>query len=77
MTVRLSPSWYLSDVHVATSYGWPVLVNRETDEAYGPRDVVQLYPSHEATAAMIAVKRLAETLQLTITEQAMVERFTQ
>ena len=75
MKAELSPPWQLTTEHAASSYVHPVLVNGDTGDVYGPRDMVQLYPSHEPTPAKIAVKRLAETLQLTSKEQALVDWF--
>ena len=77
MTVTLSPPWSLSDTHATTSFGRPVLVNRETGEAYGPMDVVQLYPSNEPMLAKTAVMYLARTLRLTAGERQAVVWFTQ
>ncbi len=43
MNVTLTLTWELSTEHPASTYGQPVLVNRDTGEAYGPSDVVQVY----------------------------------
>ena len=77
MTVTLSPTWILSDAHATASYGQPVLINGETGEAYGPSDMVQLYPSHEPIIAKLAVMHLVRTLNLSAAERQAVSRFTQ
>jgi hypothetical protein len=75
MKASLSPSWALTTEHAASSYGQPVLVNRGTGEAYGPGDVVMLYPSHGYTKAADGVRRLAKTAHLTKAGAALVAKF--
>ena len=77
MTVPLSPTWILSDAHATASFGQPVLINCETGEAYEPRDLVKLYPSHEPIIAKLAVMHLVRTLNLSAAERQAVSRFTQ
>jgi len=75
MEVRLAPSWELSTEHPSSSYGIPVLVNSESQEAFGPGDIVQLYPSHNFAPASIAVRRLAKTARLDEEGEALVSQF--
>jgi hypothetical protein len=60
--VRLTGSWELTTDHAASSYGQPVLVRIETREAYGPGDIVQMFPSYGLLPARMAVARLARAL---------------
>jgi len=75
MEITLAPSWILSTEHSASSYGQPVLVKRATGEAFGPRDVVKLYPSHGYAPAAEGVARLAKTADLDVDGLALVARF--
>jgi len=59
MTLRLSGNWELSTEHQASTDGRPVLVRRGTREAYGPDDVLQMFPSYGLLPARQAVARLA------------------
>jgi hypothetical protein len=64
MTIQLTPSWYLTNEHAASSYGIPVLVQRKdgsTIGAFGPDDIVQCYPSWPMQPARQAVARMALT----------------
>jgi len=61
MTLRLSGNWELSTEHAASSHGQPVLVRRATGEAYGPGDVVKMFPSYGFEPAREAVARLARS----------------
>ncbi len=64
MEVVLKPSWILSDEHSASSYGKPVLVNRGTQEAYGPSDVLKAYPSWGYLPGSYVVRRMMGTSDL-------------
>jgi hypothetical protein len=75
MKAILSPEWELSTEDPASSDGQPVLVNRTTGEAFGPRDKVKMYPSHHFAKAAGAVARLAETARLNVDGTALVSRF--
>jgi hypothetical protein len=58
------------------SHGFPVLLNRDTGTAYGPRDLVMmLCPSWGFVPASDAVRRLAKMKQLDEEELALVGRF--
>lgn len=58
MKIYLTPSWELSTEHPASSYRFPVLVNRATNEAYGPKDIVNLYPSWGYMTGSVALIRI-------------------
>jgi hypothetical protein len=75
MKAILSPEWELSTVNPASRDGRPVLVNRSTWQAFGPRDQVRLYPSQGYEKAADAVARLAETAKLTVGGDTLVARF--
>jgi len=60
--ITLAPSWILTTQHAASSYGLPVLVCRDTGEAYGPADIVRL--GGDIMPASMLVARLAKTLSL-------------
>ena len=61
MKVTLTPSWILTTEHASSSYGQPVLVNRGSQEAFGPGDIVKPYPSWGYMLAADAVKRMVKT----------------
>lgn len=76
MKISLSPSWELTTDHAASSHGFPVLLNRDTGTAYGPRDLVMmLFPSWGFVPASDTVRRLAKMKQLDEEELALVGRF--
>ena len=75
MKVTLSPSYELTNEHAASSYGQPVLVNRDTGEAYGPGDVLHAFPSWSDMPAKKAVERMAKANKFTYVEQRLVDRF--
>jgi len=75
MKATLSPSWELSTDHAASRHGQPVLVNRDTGEAFRPGDKVKLSPSQGYAKAVHAVARLAETAKLNVDGDALVARF--
>ena len=58
MQIVLSQSWTLTDEHSSAKPGVPVLLNRETGEAYGPADYVVVYPSPSWVSAARAVDTL-------------------
>ena len=60
--VLLTPSWVLTTNHSASSYGQPVLVNRSTEEAYWPGDIVAPGGRDHQPARMF-VQRLARHLR--------------
>ncbi len=74
MKTVLNPSWELSTEHAA-GYGQPLLVRRSTGEAYGPGDLVKLYPSLNPRPAAEAVARLAKRSKLDAEGRALAERF--
>jgi hypothetical protein len=74
--VTLTPSFELTTEHAASSYGQPVLFNRQAgSEAYGPGDIVQCYPSWPLQPAAMAVERMAKTKTLTLDERLFVDKF--
>lgn len=75
MNYRLAPSWVLTTEHAASSYGWPVLVHVATDEPFGPREVVRLYPSFGWLPAYQAVARITAHRALEGEAQELVDRF--
>jgi hypothetical protein len=75
MKATLTPTWELSTEHAASSDGHPVLVDRETGDAYGPDDIVQLYPRHGFILASEGVRRLAKGAHLDADGLRLVERF--
>ena len=76
MRTNLAPSWDLTTDHAASSYGQPVLVRRSSGEAYGPLDIVKVYPAWGFLPAAKAVERLATLKRLDADGAALVERFT-
>jgi hypothetical protein len=75
MKALLSPSWELSTEHVATPHGQLVLVQRSTKQAFGPGDMVRVYPAWGFLPAAKAVARLATLKRLGADEAALVARF--
>ncbi len=75
MKASLSPSWELSTEHAASSYGQPVLVQRSSKQAFGPADIVRIYPRWGFLPAARAVARLATLTPLGAEAQALVDRF--
>lgn len=75
MSAAVFGSWELTTEHAASSYGQPVLINRATQEAFGPGDIVRAYPSWGFMAAAEAVKRMAATANLDEDGQDAVTRF--
>jgi len=75
MKITLLPAFELSTEHAASSYGQPVLVNRDTGEAFGPGDIVKCYPSWPYQPASVAVERMAKRKKFTADEQTFVDRF--
>jgi hypothetical protein len=68
-------SWKLSTDHSQSSYGIPVLVHQGGGDAFGPDDIVQLFPSYGPLPAKTAVARLARTKQFSPAEQKLIDRF--
>ena len=58
MQVELTPSYILTTNHAASSYNQPVLVDRGTDEAYGPADFFEPYVSWGLKPAALHVARV-------------------
>lgn len=78
MHVQLTPSWALTDEHSASSYGQPVLVQKDSPEAYGQLDIVRCYPSWPLQPARDAVARMAKLHpELESDEKAFVAKFTE
>ena len=75
MKMNLNDSWVLTNEHSASSYGKPVLVELETGQAYGPRDILQVNPGGGFVPGYIAVKGMTEGSVFTEEEQAFLDRF--
>ena len=75
MKALLSPSWELSTEHGASHQGQLVLVQRSTKAAFGPGDLVRVYPAWGFLPAAQAVARLATLKRLDADEAALVARF--
>jgi hypothetical protein len=75
MKVTLTPSFELTDEHSFSSYGQAVLVNRATQEGYGPGDIIRPYPSWDFQPAGEAVKRMAKSGKFTHNERKFVDDF--
>ena len=75
MIVQLTPSWSLTDEHSASSYGQPVLVQKDNPEAYGPADIVRCYPSWTFQPASLAVGRMGKLKRFSEDEKAFIRRF--
>jgi len=75
MKATLSPRWELSSEHAASRDGQPVLVDRDTGDAYGPGDILQAYNSWGFLPAARVVARLAQAADLDAAERALVDRF--
>jgi hypothetical protein len=75
MKATLSPRWELSTDHAASHGGAPVLVDRDTGDAYGPGDILQVSNSWGFLPAARVVARLAQAADLDTAEQALVDRF--
>jgi hypothetical protein len=75
MELHLTPSWTLSDEHLASSYGKPVLVDQDTGEAYGPEDILQVIPEGNPVPGYIAVKGMTAGESFSVEEVAFIDRF--
>jgi hypothetical protein len=77
MKVQLTPSYILTTEHSASSYGQPVLVERDYDTAYGPADIFEPYSSWGLKSAALHVARVYKwrKQQLTPDECNFVECF--
>ncbi len=75
MTAILNEDWELSTDDPASRGGQPVLVNRTTGQAFGPRDKIKVYPSHHLEKAANAVARIAEKAKLNLDGETLVVRF--
>ena len=75
MKAVLSVTWELSTEHPASTYGQPLLVNRDTGEAYGPSDIVQVYGHMGRMVAAKAVQRLAPAAELNVAQRVLVAQF--
>lgn len=71
MKLDLNNYWYLSDEHNASSHGAPLLVDKESGEAYGPGDIVKPDPSGKYVRAVRAVDRFLEVMKKELTEKEM------
>ncbi len=76
MRVALTPSFELSNEHAASSDEAPVLVNRHTEETYGPTDILIAYSMWGPIGAASAVLRMVHGKELTGPEREFVKRFT-
>jgi hypothetical protein len=72
MKIHLSSSWDLSTDLAVPSHDRPVLVNRTTGQAFGPADIVMLYPSYGLMLACEAVRRLAKTKNWKLDEDGLI-----
>jgi hypothetical protein len=75
MKLYLTPSWILSDEHLASSYGKPVLVDQETGKAYGPDDILQVNPGGNPVPGYLVVRALIEGESFSVEEVAFIDRF--
>ena len=75
MNLHLTPLWTLTDEHSSSSYGRPVLVNRETNEGYGPGDVLKVNPSGSYVPGYLVVRGLTEDKTFSAEEIAFIDRF--
>jgi len=75
MEVHLSPTWKLSTEHPASSEERPVLVDCVTSEAFGPDDLIELYPGRGLAPAADGVHTLAKLARLDAEGQSLVSRF--
>jgi hypothetical protein len=73
--VQLTPSFELTTEHAASSYSQPVLVNRQSGEAYGPGDVIKVYESWGFMPASQAVDRMSRTKKFTYDQRLFVDDF--
>jgi hypothetical protein len=64
MEAHLSPTWKLSTEHPASSEDRPVLVDCVTSEAFGPDDLIELYPGHGLALAADGVRMLVKIARL-------------
>ncbi len=75
MRVRLNPFWDLSTEHPESRHGQPVLVDRRTNQAYGPRDFVKPYLHCGSMRAVDAVRALIVTAWLDPSGEYLVRQF--
>ncbi len=75
MRVRLNPFWDLSTEQLESRHGQPVLVDRRTNQAYGPRDSVKPYPNCGSMRAVDAVRALILTAWLDPSGEYLVRQF--
>jgi len=59
MNIQLKPSFELTTEHPSSSYGMPVLLDKQKN-CYGPRDIVKAYASWPHLLAVDVVARLAK-----------------
>ena len=62
MKAQLTPSFELTTDHPASHYGIPVLLHRQTGEAFGPADVLKPYHSVGFITAAAFVVRYGKKL---------------
>ena len=77
MEVKITPSYILTDEHVKSQFGVPVLVNMRTNEAYNPSELLQAYPTWGTMQAGDVVRSLVNEKQFTDLEKFFIERFTE
>ncbi|MGD0309096.1 MAG: hypothetical protein ABSC02_07380 [Acidobacteriota bacterium] len=75
MKITLTPSFELTTEHAASSYGQPVLLNRNSGEPYGPGDIIKPYPSWPFMTAQTAVQRMTFGKHFTPEQQEFVRKF--
>ena len=76
MEVKITPSYILTDEHVKSQFGVPVLVNMRTNEAYNLSELLQAYPTWGTMQAGDVVRSLVNEKQFTDLEKFFIERFT-
>ena len=77
MEVKITPSYILTDEHVKSQFGVPVLVNMRTNEAYNLSELLQAYPTWGTMQAGDVVRSLVNEKQFTDLEKFFIERFTE
>lgn len=57
MELEIMPGYALTTDHSASSYGLPVLVKKDTGEAFGPNDILQWFPSWQLEPVKKSLRR--------------------
>ena len=69
------PTWILTDEHPASSYGQPVLVNLESNQAYGSGDLMKFSPKAGFVPCHRFVRKLTEDREFSEDELKFIDRF--